>query len=350
VVVLAVLLVASAFGYRGWRQHEIARAIAIETKNGIDEASFIRIGGLEQWIQIRGEDRNNPVLLIVHGGPGNSMGPFTQLFHPWEKHFTVVKWDQRGSGKTYGRHGEAGQGDMTIDRMTQDAIEVTSYLRRYLRKDKIVVLGHSWGSVLGVLMVKQRPELFSAYVGTGQVVAKEEKEEIIYAALMKKVRAANDQEAIQQLDQIGAPPYASQEELLVQRRISSRYDIPSERDIQSNLAPVVLFDPDYSVVDIWHFMAAPRFAGNRVYAELVPFDARTLGPRFDVPFFLFQGESDVITPTDLARDYFDSIETPKKEFVVFKDAGHSAILTHPDAFLQALLTQVRPLAVNPSSE
>jgi pimeloyl-ACP methyl ester carboxylesterase len=342
-IVLAVLIVASAFGYRGWRQHEIARTLAIETKNGISEASFIRIGGLDQWIQIRGDDRNNPVVLMVHGGPGNSMGPFTQLFRPWEKHFTVVQWDQRGSGKTYGRHGTSGQGAMTIDRMAQDGIEVASYLRRYLRKDKIIVLAHSWGTVLGVKMVKERPELFSAYVGTGQVVAKEEKEEIIYAALMKKVRAANDLEAIKELDQIGAPPFASQEELLVQRKISSRYDIPSERDIQLTLAPVVLFDPNYSVVDIWDFLASPSFAGSRIYAELVHYDARTLGLRFDVPFFLFQGESDAITPTDLARAYFDTIEAPVKAFVVFNDAGHSAMLTNPDAFLGELLGKVRPL-------
>ena len=340
---IVLVLVLGAVAYRGWRQQENARYLAIETPNGIREGSFVPIGRLEQWIQIRGDDRSNPIILMLHGGPGGSMGAFTTLFRPWEKDFTIVQWDQRGSGRTYGRHGESGQGEMTIARMTNDGIEVAEYLRRRLKQQKIIVLGHSWGTVLGVLMVKQRPDLFSAYIGTGQVVAKEEKEEIIYDALLKKVRAANDEEAITALEQIGRPPYASQDELLIQRHWLQRYDIPSERDIESNLAPVVLFSPNYSLTDIYNMLNAPKFAAGRIYNELIPYDARKLGLHFEVPFFIIQGEEDSVTPTNLARAYFDSVDAPVKEFVTIKDAGHSALLTKSDEFLRDVLDHVLPV-------
>lgn len=336
------LLIAGALSYRAWRQNETARGLAIHTANGIEEASFVPIGGLEQWIQIRGEDRKNPVILILHGGPGGSLMPLPALFRGWEKRFTVVQWDQRGSGKTYGRHGESGQGELTLDRMTRDGIEVATYLRRRLHKEKVILLGHSWGTILGVLMIKVRPDLFSAFVGTGFVVAKEEKEEIIYKALMEKMRAAGDREGIRALEEIGAPPYASQEELLVEREWSLRYDIKPERNLECNLMPVVLFAPAYSLIDIMDFLAAPKFTARAMYEEIENYDARLLGRHFDVPIFIFNGDADTVTPTDLAQAYFDSIDAPAKDFVVLRNGGHSALLTQPDEFLQVLMRHLSP--------
>ena len=211
------------------------------------------IGGIEQWVQIRGEDRDNPAILVLAGGPGNSLVPLTPVFRTWEQAFTVVQWDQRGAGRTYGRD-PADQGAMTMDRMVRDGIELTLYLREHLRQPKIVLLGHSWGTVLGVLMTKRRPDLYAAYVGTGQVVAKEEKEEILYAALLEKVRAAHDEDGLRRLEEIGAPPYRTQQDLLVQRAVSERYDTDAERNLESELTPVVLFAPGYSLIDIRYFL------------------------------------------------------------------------------------------------
>src|SRR5215472_1203600 len=134
----------------------------------IDQSSFVSLGGLDQWISIRGEDRRNPVLLVVHGGPGEAQWPMAEKYKPWEKLFTVVQWDQRGTGHTYGRYGEKTP-DVTLDRMARDGVELAAYLCRELGKRKIIVLGHSWGSLVAVHMVQLKPELFAAYVGTGQV-------------------------------------------------------------------------------------------------------------------------------------------------------------------------------------
>jgi pimeloyl-ACP methyl ester carboxylesterase len=256
-----------------------------------------------------------------------------------------VHWDQRGAGKTYGRN-RADPGPMTIDRMVLDGIEVTRYLLEHLDREQLIVVGHSWGTVLGLLMVKARPDLYAAYVGTGQVVAKAEKEEILYAELMREVRAANDESGLRALEAIGAPPYASQSDLLVQREISARYDTEAERSLESDLTPVVLFAPDYSIGDILDFLEGSKFAGAAMYAEMLTYDARELGPVFDLPFFIFTGDHDLVTPADLAHAYFEIVEAPRKEFVLLEGGGHSAILTMPDVFLRELVARVRPLAVD----
>jgi pimeloyl-ACP methyl ester carboxylesterase len=341
-VAALLVIVAMALLYRAWRQAAVARELAITTPNGIDEARFVRIGGIDQYLTIRGDDRANPVILFVHGGPGDSMVPFAQLYRPWEKFFTVVQWDQRGAGKTFGRNG-AHEDPMTIDRCVRDGLEVTQYLRRHLQKEKIILVALSWGTVMGVQMVKRRPDLFTAYVGTGQVVAKAEKEVILYDRLMRKLEAAHDLEGMRRLKTV-TPPYTSEAELQVEREVSSRFDIPSERDIRKKMTPIVLFAPDYSLLDIRDFLEAPTSTREALYREQLSYDARKLGPDFALPFFIFEGEADTITPPDLAKAYFDSVRAPVKGFVVFRNAGHVAILSAPDAFLKELLVRVRPLA------
>ena len=135
----------------------------------IDDRGFVRIGDIDQWIAIQGKDANNPVILFLHGGPAEAQSPFLGLFAPWRTDFTVANWDQRGSGKTYGRNGPSTPG-MTVERMTDDAVEVAEHVRRRMGKSKIVLVGHSWGAFLGLQAIRRRPGLFSAFVGTGQPV------------------------------------------------------------------------------------------------------------------------------------------------------------------------------------
>lgn len=341
----AVLLVvvAGALLYRAWRQHENAQILSIRTPNGIEEATYVRLGGVDQWIQIRGDDRSNPVLLFVHGGPGSAESPLSSRFRAWEASFTVVMWDQRDAGKTFVRNGPLR--DMSLARVAQDGIELVEYLRRHLHKTRIVLLGHSWGTMVGLRMVHDRPDLFSAYVGTGQVVSIAEKEPVIYERTMAKLKAARDAEGIRALQAVGPPPYKSADGIVIERNWSSRYDIPSERDIYRNMTPVVLFAPGWSLWDTYQYLQASRFAEAATFDADKSYDARDLGYEFQVPFFIFNGAADEITPTDLAKRYFDSIKAPTKHFVVLNVAGHSAVLTEPDVFLKELVTRVRPVAI-----
>lgn len=344
-VALAAVLVGGALLWREWQQHRSGAALAINSPRGIDAGAFVPIGGIPQWVHVRGEDRANPVLLILHGGPGGSLSALVPVFRAFEELFTVAQWDQRGAGKTFTRSGHAGQGEMTIDRMTKDAIEVIEHLRELLGQRRVVIVGLSFGSVIGVQVAWRRPDLLSAYVGTGQVVDKDEKETVIFTDLLAKARAAGDAKAIAALEAIGPPPYRTYDDLLVHRRWSLRYDVASERELEARLRPLALASPYHSLRDLLGLLRAPRLAGRRMHREQNGYDARDLGHRFEVPMFVFTGDRDAITPAELARRWLDGLEAPAKGFVVLEGGGHAALLTMPDVFLRELVARVRPLAL-----
>ncbi len=348
VVAVVLVLAAAALGYRAWRQHENSLALAIDPKTGVQETTFVPLGGVPQWIQIRGDDRRNPVLLFVHGGPGSTESPVSSLLRPWEKYFTVVMWDQRDAGKTFARDGAVR--DMSLSRVSQDGIELAQFLCRHLDKRKIIVLGHSWGTMVGVTMVAKRPDLFSAYVGTGQVVSIAEKEPIIYERAMERLRAAHDEDGVRVLSASGAPPYRSEVQMRVERSLSERTDIPAERDILRNMIPVALVAPGWSLLDLYWSLQAPDYAEDATFDADASYDARKFGADIPLPFFIINGELDHITPTDLAKRYFDQVHAPVKQFVVLNGVGHSAVLVEPDVFLHELVTRVRPVAMIAAGE
>ena len=153
----AALIAVPMVGGLAWRrarQRHVAKALEVTTPNGIVEQHFVRVGGIDQWIQLRGEDRDNPVLLVLHGGPGWPNAVFTLPLRPWEQHFTVVQWDHRGAGKTLGRNGKAGSGPMTFDQRVADAVEVIEFLRQHLSVDKVIVLAESMGTLTGLPLAK----------------------------------------------------------------------------------------------------------------------------------------------------------------------------------------------------
>lgn len=226
-----------------------AQDYAITTPNGIDEARYVEVGGIEQWITIRGEDRKNPVLLLLHGGPGDATNPWGYAgFRSWLKTFTVIQWDQRGAGRTLGRNGPALAPTITIERMAQDGIELANLLRKTLEKDKIVLVGHSWGSILGVFMVKARPDLFYAFVGTGQVADPRRNYAVAYNELLKKAERLGEQRAIRELKEVGPPPYANGRGYAVQRKWSNLFE-GADFFIYSMFG-LVLSAPGYSTRDI----------------------------------------------------------------------------------------------------
>ncbi|MGE3888665.1 MAG: alpha/beta fold hydrolase, partial [Vicinamibacterales bacterium] len=168
----------------------------------VEEAGFVPIGGIEQWVGVKGADRSNPVILVVHGGPGETQWPVASKYAPWEQRFTVVQWDQRGAGRTFGRNGAATP-EVNLDRITRDGIEVVEHLRRTLGKQKVIVLGHSWGSIVAVHMVQRRPELFAAYVGTGQVASWKASVNMQFDRLLERARRDHDAETLRDLEAIG---------------------------------------------------------------------------------------------------------------------------------------------------
>jgi len=319
-----------------------ARDYAITSPNGIDEAKYVELGGIDQWITIRGEDRSNPVLLFLHGGPGDATNPWGYAgFRQWLKHFTVVQWDQRGAGRTLGKNGSASAQAVSVNRLVQDGVELAALLARSQGKKKVVLVGHSWGSTLGVLMAKARPELFYAFVGTGQVADSAKNYAVAYDALLKKAEALQDERAVRELRAIGPPPYANGQGFGVQRKWSNLFE-GADSFIASMLG-FALSAPGYTQRDMLDWFDGQGLSAERLVPETRLLDAKALGGEFAVPVFVIQGAEDFTTPTSLAKAFVESIRAPSKEFVTI-DGGHFAVFMKTAAFLDQLVPRVAPLA------
>jgi pimeloyl-ACP methyl ester carboxylesterase len=319
-----------------------ARDYAVTTPNGIDEANYVKVGGLEQWITIRGEDRRNPVVLFLHGGPGDAINPWAYAgFRNWLKYFTVVQWDQRGAGRTFGRNGAAVASTITVERMVQDGVELAELLSKRLQKDKIVLVGHSWGSILGVFMAKARPDLFHAFVGTGQVADPTRNYAVAYAALVDRASRAGNSEALRELNEVGPPPYKDGKGFAVQRKWSNLFE-GADVFLASTLG-FALTAPGYSLGDINDWFDGQGVSAEHLVPQTSVLDPKLLGGEFAVPVFVIQGAEDFTTPTSLAKAYLNSLHAPRKAFVALEGAGHFAVFTKQDAFLKELRARVLPL-------
>jgi pimeloyl-ACP methyl ester carboxylesterase len=208
----------------------------------------------------------------------------------------LVQWDQRGAGRTLKKSGPSVAPTLTVDRMAQDGIQLAEYLRKHLGKDKIILVGHSFGSILGPQMVRTRPDLFYAYVGTGQVGDETKNYAAAYDALLKKARAAGNQRAIDELDH---------------RRIPPVRDMECSANGQTRLKVQTSF-----------CQAGQGFSADQLVPQTKSSGPKELGLKFSIPIFFFQGAEDFTTPTALARDYLDAIQAPRKEFVPIEGAGH----------------------------
>jgi pimeloyl-ACP methyl ester carboxylesterase len=316
---------------------------AIKTAQGIDEACYVSIGGIEQWVTIRGEDRANPVLLFLHGGPGDVTNPWSfALFAPWQRYFTIVQWDQRDAGRTLPKNGPGEASTMTINRMAQDGVELAEYLTKHLEKEKVIVVAHSFGTILGLRMVRLRPSLFYAYVGTGQVADETRNYAVAYDALLKKAEALADHQAQDELRRIGPPPYKSGEGYRVQRKWANRFE-GADQFLYGTIG-LTLVAPGNSVQDLYDSADGQELSAGRLVPQTTSAGPKEIGLRFATPIFFFEGDEDFTTPTALAREYLAALQAPKKEFISIK-GGHFAVFTNSNDFLRELVGRVRPLAL-----
>lgn len=300
---------------------------------------YVSIGGIEQWVQIGGDAPDRPILLFLHGGPGGTTVPASAAWKPWEEHFTVVHWDQRGAGRTFARNGAAGCGPLSLDRMVRDGIEVAEYLIKRLRRSKVLLVGHSWGSALGVHIVKQRPDLFAAFVGTGQLVNMRLNEEHNYRRYLQQAERAGNREALEVLRGLGAPPFSHWSALKTLREWSDRLAEGDGDSVQPRPTPM---PTDFKKEDIPAMLQGAEFSQLQLYEELKLIDLPSLGFEFEIPMFCFHGACDQQTPVELAEEYFNSIAAPHKEFMSFAGCHHFVVLNRPDLFLTELLVRVLP--------
>lgn len=306
---------------------------------------FVEIGGIEQWISIAGENPANPVLLMVHGGPGIPQWPNAAQFKPWEKYFTVVLWDQRGAGHTFGKYGTSTP-DVTLQRIVADGVELSRYLCRTLGKKKIVVLGHSWGSVVGVNMAEQAPQLLAAYVGTGQMADFHAGALIQYRLILDRARRDHKTAELAALRALGPANPANDQQYAAYRKylptILAPTDLAYLKSQRAGAAALVASYPKEGP----NVAAGAKFSHPLLWRYVVQADLPKTAPTIDTAFFMIQGRDDVMAATPQAVDYFKGLKAPYKSLTVIPHAGHFALITSPDAFLDALVKKVRPVAID----
>jgi len=340
---VVALPVVGALGYRAVRRSQTAKRMAITTPNGVAEEHYLRIGGVEQWVQIRGEDRANPVLFVLHGGPGSPYAVFTPLIRSWEKHFTVVQWDRRGVGKTRARSGAADPATNTFAQLADDAVEVVEFLRNHLRQEKVVLLAGSMGTLLGLPLARRRPDLFSALVCTDMYADMHRNEQVGYRMTLDRVRAAGNAKAVAALEKIGDDPTRwDLRAWQVKMDWTMKTDPVTPNGVAKLLFPLALTSPLYSLNDVKHLLAGFVDTQKQMHDEVMRYDAYAGGTSFEVPFFLLQGASDILTITELATEFYERVDAPVKAMALIDDASHFAAFTQPERFLEQLLAHVRP--------
>ena len=321
----------------------------IATPEGIEVLEQVDVGGDKQWISIRGRNRANPVLLMIHGGPGTPMMPYSWAYQsPWEDYFTVVNWDQRGVGKNAAAANRAALlPTLTLDRIADDGIAVIEHIRRQLGKSKVVVLGFSWGSSVGTTIARKRPDLVSAYVGVGQSVGPSD-EAILYSETIKAAGRNGDTAAVASLTAMGPYPRADGSTPLdLARKIRSyavQYDGlwygQHDTHLLKDLAP---FAPEYSdgdVEELWK--GSGWLSDGPLMNDLVTFNLETAG-EFKVPIVLLLGRYDLFTPYEAGRRWIETVHAPHKKLVTFERSSHFVMVEEPGRFLSALIDEVLPL-------
>jgi proline iminopeptidase len=328
----------------------IANARKILTPNGVERLENVRIGGIDQRVSIRGIDRRNPILLHIHGGPGYVSIPMNWWFsRGWEEYFTVVQWDQRAAGKTHLLTDPATIAPtLTHERMIADAEEMAAWVRKEFGKDKIFVLGHSWGSFLGLQLATRHPEWLHAYIGVGQVIDGPESERRGWRFAIDAARAAGNAEAERELDAIA--PYAAPgkiipiKDLYVQRKWVGFYGgVMAYRTGNSTESALAQLSPDYSDEEIRRIWEGNRFATPYLLPELVTLDFSETH-RFAVPVILLEGRHDSNVNSEVTAAWFEKVEAPEKHLVWFEHSAHMPMTEEPGKFLLSLLRFARPIA------
>lgn len=315
-----------------------------------DRKLKITLGGLPQKVHIKTLDEKNPVLLFLHGGPGvanrhNILGAHADLLDT----FTIATWDQRGTGGSY-----FGVTDdtLTIDRVTEDAAELAEWLCKEYKKDKIFIIGGSWGSLLGAKLACRYPDRIAAFVGFGQFVNGARNEEISYNFALDAAKEAGDEKAVADLLELGAPQNGvykgGYDGMMIQRNIMMKYGGYSRNEAKrsyfdSFVKPMVL-SGEYSIADLWGLAKGHVKVLKAMWPEVGGTDLAKECSDFKMPVFILDGRLDMNTPAELVEEYFDGITAPRKELHWFENSAHNPMSDEPEAFkslLRQLLLEVK---------
>ncbi len=307
----------------------------------IAELANVDVDGHDLHLMIRGHSTANPVLLFLAGGPGGSeMGAMRKHLPELEEHFTVATWDQRGTGKSYDELDPTST--YTLDTAIADTIAVTDHLRERFAQDRIYVLGQSWGSTLGVLAIQARPELFEAFIGTGQMVSQLATDTIFYDDTLAWARATGDAGLVDELTTIGPPPYdrmLDYETALSYEHEVYPYDHTPNSEGEGGFSENFLVS-EYALIDQVHLLGAFMDTFSVLYPQLQDIDFRETATEFEIPMFFVQGAHEADGRAEVFADWYPMVNAPTKDVTVLDTSGHRPLWEQPDEFVDYMVDKV----------
>lgn len=306
----------------------------------IAEVGYRRLGGLDQWVLIRGKSVANPPLVLLHGGPGWSETRFFRRFNsPLEAHFTVVYWDQRGAGRSY--HRDIPRQSMTVEQFVSDLDELVDAVRERLGQPQVAILGHSWGSVLGVLYASRYPGKVAAYIGCAQIADWPAAEKASYELGLAEAQRLSRQRALKKLRAIGPPPYGV-DAVFTERTCTMRPEGGMGPGALWKMAQALHGGPESSIFEVPKAWRGFRFTMNAMWPEVSRLNLIELVPSLHMPVFFLLGRRDRWIPPTTSLAYFSALSAPVKELAWFERSGHEPFVDEPDKFNATMTELVRP--------
>jgi len=317
--------------------------IKIVSKVGIQENSYVEIGGIKQYLQIRGENTNNPIIFFLHGGPGNPNAFFSPYYQKsLEEDFTFVNWDQRGSGRTFFENPDMNfETDLSPDILLNDIDEIIDYLTDRFKQSKIILMGHSWGTVLGSKYCLKYPDKVSVYIGIGQSIDVLKGEEF---AVKKAIDMAqvDDQKKMQDIwDKVSQQKDVNMDffmDFLELRKLSAKYLTCKSEMSLVKLLWLYFTSSEMSRKDLKFFFMNSNLENRIKYAAMLDeyvffnFDLNEYPKNYQVPVYFISGECDWMPPHIMLEDYLESITAPDKGLFLIEKAGHLPFLDNPEVF------------------
>lgn len=313
--------------------------------DSISEKIWVSINGVEQGMFVRSADAARPVLLFLHGGPAMPTY-FLERQYPTglEKDFTIVWWEQRGAGLSFSS--AIPPETMTVQQMIADTVAVADYLRNRFGKEKIYLMGHSWGSFIGIQAAAQAPGRFHVYIGVGQVTNQLESERLAYAYMLNEFRVQGNAGMVQKLEAAKFEKTVPLPEkyMAVRDEAMHTLGVGTTREMRSVISGMFLLawqDREYTLmekINIWRGKWSAHSA--RLWNEVLKTDVTVAVPKLDVPVYFLHGRYDYTTSYALAKAYLQQLEAPLKGFYTYEDSAHSPIFEEPERTRKILVNDV----------
>lgn len=309
-----------------------------ELKGSISIIEVVELGGQKQYLIVRGADATKPVMLFLHGGPGSPEFAFMKHYNQAiENDFVMVYWEQRGAGKSYSKHIPAET--MNLEQLVSDTKELSEYLINRFHKEKIYIMGHSWGSFLGIVTVWHHPELYHAFFGIGQVAHQYRAEQISFDWVKDQADRRKDKKAIKVLAEMTFPDsLASMDEwknfLMRERKYVQAFGGGITREMKGMWPAVkIVFNTrEYTLSDKVNFTNGSMFSLKHLWPSVIHANLFHDIDSIKIPVYVFQGIHDYQTPYVVAKDFFDQLKAPEKDFFTFQHSAHSPLFEETERF------------------